>query len=163
MVDLFGNCGRIPSRVTSLSSNTINVTTSTRAGFSFDVDGLPLGSSWRTFVLPFNNYVCHLQMIWMLMHSCPYTGTKWWWILDADSFFAAKNWITLHTLQLDTLVNGTSLILNFVSLRCYVTGEVLALLPLYTNNSCPTFVSLLTQFSSEIKNRKTYFCDDPCN
>ena len=52
------------------------------------------------------------------MHSDPYTVTKWQWISAADSFFAAKNQIPLCTSQSDTLVNGTSMILNFVLLLC---------------------------------------------
>ena len=64
------------------------------------------------------------------------------WISAADSFFVEKKTNHITHFPIGHAGKWSSIILNFV-LRCYRTDEVLVLLPLHTNKSSPTFVTLL--------------------
>lgn len=101
----------------------------------------PIVGSSRTFVLPFKNNVCHLYIIWILMYSDSYIGSKWWWMSTGAPFFKLKNishFTIWHT-------DKWNMVLQVILLCCYTMVEAFVLLPLLTNKSC-TFSSLRVQF-----------------
>ena len=99
---LSGKCTRISSRVTRLSSYTVDLTASTRAGFSVDIEGLALHSSLCTFVLPFKNDM--YATCGPSESSCTQVCT-WNYVamnFSCYSFLTVKNRITLCTCLLYT-------------------------------------------------------------